>query len=177
MIKDVLSLHRSSTSRKEALQKLWSYICSVVADSILRWNIVITRFGKPSISEIRGLYVPLLHIPYLHSHTSSPIPPFSYLYSHICIPMSHSSFCSCSSTLLIPSFPYSNSIFLVIMHVYVPCHFPSLIPLFPFRQTGQRLWTMDCWMPTSCCMQTAPPATPSSREILVPPTSPNSSTS
>jgi hypothetical protein len=42
-----------STSRKEALQKLWSYICSLVADSTLRWNIVITRFGKPSISEIR----------------------------------------------------------------------------------------------------------------------------
>lgn len=47
---------RVSTSRKEALQKLWGYICSVVADSIFRWNIVITRFGKPSNSEIRGLH-------------------------------------------------------------------------------------------------------------------------
>jgi hypothetical protein len=42
-----------STSRKEALQKLWSYICSIVGNSILRWNIVITRFGKPSNHEIR----------------------------------------------------------------------------------------------------------------------------
>ena len=39
-----------------ALQKLWNYILSIVAGNVLKWNIVITRFGKPSNSEIRGTY-------------------------------------------------------------------------------------------------------------------------
>ncbi len=41
-------------SRFVVLQKLWTYLISLVSGSLFRWNIVITRFGKPSSSEIRG---------------------------------------------------------------------------------------------------------------------------
>ena len=52
----LLPLHSLSVegSRLMALQKLWNYILSIVAGNVLKWNIVITRFGKPSNSEIRG---------------------------------------------------------------------------------------------------------------------------
>ena len=54
----LLPLHSLSVegSRLMALQKLWNYILSIVAGNVLKWNIVITRFGKPSNSEIRGTY-------------------------------------------------------------------------------------------------------------------------
>ena len=42
------------SSRCMALQKLWDYVCSIVANSVLKWSVVITRFGKPSTSEIRS---------------------------------------------------------------------------------------------------------------------------
>ena len=44
----------SSSSRLVALQKLWNYLMSIVANNLLKWNIVITRLGKPSSAEIRG---------------------------------------------------------------------------------------------------------------------------
>lgn len=69
---------RINTSRKDALQKLWSYICSIVADSILKWNIVITRFGKPSNLEIRGeqvvFHTPILIHSFVHSHIHTDWP-------------------------------------------------------------------------------------------------------
>ena len=43
-------------SRFVALEKLWIYLTSVVSGSVFRWSLVITRFGKPGNSEIRGLY-------------------------------------------------------------------------------------------------------------------------
>lgn len=54
-------------SRFVALEKLWIYLTSVVSGSVFRWSLVITRFGKPGNSEIRGLYwwiwnYQLLHI-------------------------------------------------------------------------------------------------------------------
>ena len=42
-------------SRGVALQKLWMYLTSLVSGSVFRWSLVITRFGKPGNSEIRGL--------------------------------------------------------------------------------------------------------------------------
>ena len=39
---------------RQALQKLWAYLISVMATSVLKWNLVITRLGKPSTAEIRG---------------------------------------------------------------------------------------------------------------------------
>lgn len=45
----------SSGSRTQALQKLWLYLISKVSVGVLTWNIVITRFGKPSSAEIKGI--------------------------------------------------------------------------------------------------------------------------
>ena len=47
-----LSSPRMDNSRFQGLQKLWSYLNSLVSSSLHRWSIVITRFGKPSTSEI-----------------------------------------------------------------------------------------------------------------------------
>ena len=47
--------HNSAAqSRLMALQQLWNYLLSIVAGTVVRWNIVITRLGKPSNAEIRG---------------------------------------------------------------------------------------------------------------------------
>ena len=52
----------SSGSRTQALQKLWLYLISKVSSSIVTWNIVITRLGKPSSAEIKGIVIKLLCI-------------------------------------------------------------------------------------------------------------------
>ncbi len=39
---------------KQALHNLWIYLLSIMANSVFKWNLVITRLGKPSSVEIRG---------------------------------------------------------------------------------------------------------------------------
>eukprot|EP00731_Ephydatia_muelleri_P022484 Em0015g67a len=43
----------AAQSRLIALQHLWNYLLSIVARTLVRWNVVITRLGKPSNAEIR----------------------------------------------------------------------------------------------------------------------------
>jgi hypothetical protein len=43
----------SSSIRYQPLERLWVYLLSTISTSVLKWNIVITRFGKPSSAEIR----------------------------------------------------------------------------------------------------------------------------
>ena len=42
-----------------ALKKLWDYVLSIVAGTVFKWSVVITRFGKPSTSEIGRKYMHL----------------------------------------------------------------------------------------------------------------------
>ena len=35
-----------------ALKQLWDYVVSTIAGTVYKWSVVITRFGKPSTSEI-----------------------------------------------------------------------------------------------------------------------------
>ena len=42
------------SSCKQALHNLWIYLLSMMANSVFKWNLVITRLGKPSSVEIRG---------------------------------------------------------------------------------------------------------------------------
>ena len=56
------------SSRSLALEKLWSYIASIVSGSLIKWSIVITRFGKPSTSEVKGQHLSLSHT-HTHTHT------------------------------------------------------------------------------------------------------------
>ena len=58
------------SSRSLALEKLWSYIASIVSGSLIKWSIVITRFGKPSTSEVKGQHLSLTH-PHTHTLTHS----------------------------------------------------------------------------------------------------------
>lgn len=49
----ITQMSDASQSRLVALQQLWNYLLSIVARTLVRWNIVITRLGKPSSAEIR----------------------------------------------------------------------------------------------------------------------------
>ena len=63
-------------SRFTALHKLWSYCTSIVANSIIKWNIIITRLGKPSSAEIRGKL-----LSWHSDHTLMAMPPLLRLAS------------------------------------------------------------------------------------------------
>ena len=58
----------AAQSRLIALQHLWNYLLSIVARTLVRWNVVITRLGKPSNAEIRGT-------PFPSSYVFKPHPP------------------------------------------------------------------------------------------------------
>lgn len=61
MLLTSLSLSLSSVvegtmgSKFQALQKLWLYLISKVASGVMKWNVVISRLGKPSSAEIKGV--------------------------------------------------------------------------------------------------------------------------